>query len=321
MCKAARASGVQGCARLGYGWRVDLEELARVRVVLVRSRYGGNVGSAARAMKNMGLSDLVLVAPRARVGAVGARMAAHAKDLLASRRTVTDLSSAVDDCTLVVGTTCREGGYRGALRPMREVAREVAKAARTHRVALVFGPEDHGLDNADLRLCQRLARIPTSAAYPSLNLAQAVLLSAYEVWLALLEADAREPRHGRRSPDKRAQLAGGRHAGGRHGGTGEDSLASSRERQELIAHLGEALDRIGFLSTQNPEHILHDVRSLFARAALTSRDVRVWRGIARQILWAASAAPPATARGVAQGEAARVTSRRRGPRATAPSAR
>ena len=292
--------------------------LERIRVVLVRPRYGGNVGSAARAMKNMGLSDLVLVAPRARVGAVGARMAAHARDLLAARRTAPDLARAVDDCTLVVGTTCREGGYRGALRPLAEVAREVARIARKARVALVFGPEDHGLDNADLRLCQRLARIPTSAAYPSLNLAQAVLLCTYEVRLAMLALapDDAGVTRGRRRPGERqatrGRHAGGRLADGRHAGGGEGELASSREREELIAHLAEALGRIGFLSTQNPEHILHDVRSLFARAALTSRDVRVWRGIARQILWAAA--------GAARG-APGVTSRRRGSRATVPNAR
>jgi len=278
---------------------VEEAALERIRVVLVRPRYGGNVGSAARAMKNMGLSDLVLVAPRARVGAVGGRMAAHAKDVLAARRSAPDLARAVDDCTLVVGTTCREGGYRGALRPLAEVAREVARIARKARVALVFGPEDHGLDNADLSLCQRLARIPTSAAYPSLNLAQAVLLCTYEVRLAMLVG-------GRRTV--------GRLAGGRHSGGSEGELASSREREALIAHLAEALGRIGFLSTQNPEHILHDVRSLFARAALTSRDVRVWRGIARQVLWAASGAAPGSTPGG-------VTSGRRGSRATAPNAR
>ena len=229
----------------------------------------------------MGLSDLVLVAPRARVGATAARMAAHARDVLDRRRVVPDLSMAVGDSTLVVGTTCREGGYRKGLARLEDVAGEIIATSRSGGVALVFGPEDHGLENADLRLCQRLVRIPTSPAYASLNLAQAVLLCGYEVARALDRAvpagrAQKKARGNRRDVDREMALP-----------------ATNREREELFAHLASALDRVGFLPAQNPEHILHDVRSLFARSGLTARDVRVWRGIARQIIWAAGARPAA----------------------------
>jgi len=251
-------------------------------------------------MKNMGLSELVVVAPRTRVGAIGARMAAHARDVLEARRTVPDLASAVAECTLVVGTTCRAGGYRAAVRGLAEVADEILSVARAHPVALVFGPEDHGLDNADLRLCQRIVRIPTSDAYPSLNLAQAVLLCGYELWLATIAPRSRARGRGQARPEVRGSRRGAASTAG-------STPATSEQRQAMMTHLAQALERIGFLSRDNPEHILHDVRGLFARAALTERDVRVWRGIARQILWASANAPVA--------RKARVRSRERGARA------
>lgn len=262
--------------------------LERIRVVLVRPQRGGNVGAAARAMKNMGLSDLVLVAPRTRVGVTATRMAAHAGDLLAARRTVGDVSRAVADCSLVVGTTCRLGGYRDGALELRGAVPEIVAAARRGRVAVLFGPEDHGLSNADLRSCQRLVTIPTSLDYASLNLAQAVLLCAYEIAL-----------HQEAQPGARARAGSGARTGAgaraRSGVRARSELRSAdtavvggAEREQLLTHFSQALDAIGFLSAQNPEHILHDVRSLFDRAGLRARDVRVWRGIARQILWAAT---------------------------------
>jgi len=259
--------------------------LERVRIVLVRPRRGGNVGAAARVLKNMGLGDLVLVAPRTRVGAVGARMAAHAKDVLARRRVVPDLASAVADCVLVAGTAGRDLAALATVDPRRAAAEVVAAAARGH-VAVVFGPEDHGLSNADLGLCQRLVRIPTGDAYTSLNLAQAVAVLGYELRRAALDATTAGP--GGAPPGADAARRGSRRrtvrAAERHD---ERAPATSAEREALVAHLAEALDAIGFLSRQNPEHILADVRALFARSGLTRRDVKIWRGIARQALWAA----------------------------------
>ena len=131
--------------------------------------------------------------------------------------------------------------------------------------------------HADLGFCKRLVRIPPGDAYPSLNLAQAVAVCGYELRLAAEEAGAAVASAGpRRRP--------GRTAGER---VGDDAAASSGEREALLAHLTQALDTIGFLSRQNPEHIVADLRGLFARAGLTRRDVRIWRGIARQMLWAA----------------------------------
>ena len=153
----------------------------QIRVILVRPRRGGNVGQVARAMKNMGFSDLWVVAPRTPVGKVGTRMAAHAGDVLAARRTVGSLAEAVGDCVLTIGTVGRETArHEKPLDPEGFVA-QALEAAAGGPVALVFGPEDHGLSNAELDQCQKFVTLPTSSAYASLNLAQAVLLCCYEL--------------------------------------------------------------------------------------------------------------------------------------------
>jgi len=224
-------------------------------------------------MKNMGLSDLMLVAPRTPVGVAAEHMAAHAGDVLRSRRTVPDLASALADTTLAIGTLGRETTPRQRLETPRALAPEILAQAERGRVALVFGPEDHGLSNAELDRCQRVVCIPTSEEYTSLNLAQAVLLVGYE--LHLVEREGRET------------AATGRGTRRRAGREAETQPATGAEREGLIDHLETALGAIGFLSRQNPAHIMRDVRALFGRAGLTRRDVKVWRGIARQVSWAA----------------------------------
>lgn len=245
-----------------------------IRVVLVRPRRGGNVGQVARAMKNMGLGELVLVAPRTPVGASAEHMAAHARDVLRARRTVPDLATALADTTLAIGTVGRETTPRARLEAPRDLAPDVVAHGARGRVALVFGPEDHGLSNADLDRCQRLVRIPTAGDYASLNLAQAVLICAYELHLA----GGVGPGPPRRVPGRRrAERAG------------DVRPATGAESEALFSHLESALSGVGFLSPQNPSHIMRDVRALFGRGGLTRRDVKVWRGIARQVSWAARA--------------------------------
>src|SRR5437879_6066770 len=155
--------------------------LDRFAFVLFRPKAPGNVGAAARALKNMGFSDLRLVAPQ-RPHMAGAAMAVHGCDLLAAARVYPELAAALADRSLVVGTTARAGPYRREAQPIRDAASALINDAT--RIALVFGPEDFGLTNEELKLCHRLVTIPTAPAYPSLNLAQAVLIVAYEFMLA-----------------------------------------------------------------------------------------------------------------------------------------
>ncbi|MEA2624575.1 MAG: tRNA/rRNA methyltransferase [Candidatus Binatota bacterium] len=230
--------------------------LDRIRIVLVRPKTSGNVGAVARAMKNMGLSDLVVVAPRRFRRVAADSMAVHATDVLDRMRVVRSIAEAVADCHWVAGTTVREGVYRRRTVTPREIAPTMLALAAHQRVALVFGPEDTGLSNDDLKSCDELVTIPADAAYPSLNVAQAVLVCAYELHLA--ERPTR---------------------------TDAVPLASVASVDFMLARLRDACLAIGFLPASNPDHILLAIRRLFGRARLEPREVRIWLGLARQIEW------------------------------------
>lgn len=229
-----------------------------VAFVLVRPKSPGNVGAAARAIRNMGFDDLRLVAPQKWNSREAAMMAVHGADVLAAASTYPDIAGAVADRTLVVGTTARNGPYRDDARSIRNVAREIAPA--DGRIAMLFGPEDFGLTNEDLKSCHRLVTIPTAPDYRSLNLAQAVLIIAYEMMLA---------------------------AGGSRTVSIGDDPADAGVVERMIARLADALVAIGFLPASNPDHIMFAIRSIFGRAGLKPRDVDILNGVARQIRWVA----------------------------------
>jgi tRNA/rRNA methyltransferase len=238
----------------------EVVSLPNIRVVLVRPLGSANVGAAARAMKNMGIGELTLVRPAVRRYAAAEAMAVHARDLVRGARVVASVGAAVAECGLVVGTTCRGGPYRATAEDPETLAPVLLEAATHGPVAILFGPEDHGLTNDDLRACQRLIAIDTSPAYASLNLAQAVLLVCYEL--------------------RRAALAGRRAQPG-------FTPAAVADVQRMYDHLQRALLSIGFLHPQNPEHIMFAIRALLGRTALQDHEVRILLGIARQIAWAA----------------------------------
>lgn len=229
-----------------------------IRIVLVRPQGAANTGSVARVMKNMGLAELVLVRPRFRGQSAAKTMAVHAGDVLESARTCETLAEAVADCSLVAGTTSRDGAYCPPSLAPRAAAPELLRAAATNNVALVFGPEDHGLSNKDLQLCQMQIRIPSHHAYTSLNLAQAVAICAYEVFVA-----QRNGKPGREVP----------------------ALATSADTELMYERLQEAFLSIGFLLRDNPDHIMYALRNMLGRARLEDRDVRILLGLARQINW------------------------------------
>jgi tRNA/rRNA methyltransferase len=236
-----------------------MDVLGNFAFVLVRPLKPGNVGAAARALKNMGLADLRLVAPRADAGGrAAAAMAVHAGDLLRGARRYDGLAEALADRTLAIGTTCRPGLYRSGVVGLREAAAQLVAEAAANRVAIIFGPEDTGLINRELKLCQRLVTIPTAAEYPSLNLAQAVMLVAYELLIATgtaRELPATEPR------------------------------APTAAVDAMMERLSEALVSIGFLPADNPEHIMFALRAVVGRAGIGVRELDILSGIARQIRW------------------------------------
>ena len=231
--------------------------LERVRIVLVRPRGAANVGAVARAMKNMGLQHLTLVRPAARRQALAEAMAVHARDVLAQAHTVATIAEAVADCGLVVGATCRGGLYRAAAESPEDIAPLIVERAAGGSVALLFGPEDHGLSNEDLKHCHRLITIGANPAYPSLNLAHAVLLCCYEL----------------------------RRAAHRNVRAGDLEPVPAADTERLFERLQAAFLSIGFLNPQNPDHIMFALRRVLGRAGLEARDVRILLGLARQIEW------------------------------------
>jgi tRNA/rRNA methyltransferase len=231
--------------------------------VLFKPQSAGNIGAAARALKNMGFADLRLVAPGpALASREAAAMAVHAGDLLARAKIYPDRPAALADCSIAVGTTSRRGGYRSRAHPLRAAAVELKALAGLNRIALVFGREDHGLTNRELKLCHRLITIPTAPDYPSLNLAQAVIVVAYELMMAAARPGAAEMDDAPRFVDAAVS-------------------------DPMLERMAEALVSIGFISGDNPDHIMFAIREIFGRSGLTAREVEILSGMARQMRWVA----------------------------------
>lgn len=247
-----------------------MNPLDQIRIVLMSPIYGGNIGSVCRAMKNMGLSQLAIAAPRASYDQDELRsMATHSIEIYESRREAATLAGAVADCRLVVGTTARAGLYREHCRTPREGSPEILRTAAEGPVALVFGPEDRGLSNEELQPCSKLIHIPSSDLHPSLNLAQAVMVCAYELYLAAGQFEI---------PQERS------------------FASSSVARERMFAMWRESLLTIGFMKEDKADHMMLGLRRALGRGPLSNADVRILMGIARQTLWLArhraSSVPP-----------------------------
>ena len=249
---------------------------AGIRIVLVGTQHPGNIGSAARAMKTMGLHQLVLVAPQRFPDDDARAMAAGADDVLAEARIVATLAEAVADCRLVLGCTARSRRIAlDELAPRDAALRLQAAAGEGAAVALVFGRERTGLDNDELQLCHAAVHIPANPDYSSLNLAAAVQVLAYELRLAALAEGGDVP------------------AGG---GSRREGAASHAQLEGFFAQLGETLDAIDFHKGRAPESALRKLRRIFLRCDLDTREVRLLRGVLadaqRMARLAAAAAPP-----------------------------
>ena len=232
--------------------------LANIRIVLCRPIYGGNIGAVCRVMANMGLSDLTLVNALNINWDEAHKMACAADDLLANRKSATAIEEAAADCVLVVGATARPGLYRQHATTPRECAPLILDTAQSGKVALVFGPEDNGLNNIELESCNRLIQIPSATKYRSINLSHAVMICAYELFITSgTFAPALE-----KSPD-----------------------ADTRMKERMFAMWEDMLLRTGFMEPDKARHMMLGVRRIFSRGKLTEDDVRILMGIARQTLW------------------------------------
>lgn len=241
--------------------------LENIRVVLVGSQEPMNIGAAARAMQNFGISDLWLVAPEPRVrqdlahhpdGSMAYRLAVHAEEILDNLKIVETLGVAIANARLVVGTTVREREiYTGVMVSPRTMAQRVAQVAPQGKVALVFGREGSGLTTDEIDLSQLIVRIPTSPKQPSLNLAQAVLLLCYEVFGAAL------------NPPEPAKA----------------QLAEQEALKQFFDDLREYIFRIGFADEKRLPYAIRRFRRLLHKADLTPGEVQFLRGFLHQSRW------------------------------------
>ena len=237
------------------------ELLLNSAIVLKEPKFAENIGSAARVALNMGISSLVVVSRECYERERMLKTATHkAAGLIENLEYHDSLAQALAPFALVVATSARQGRQRGMCPPPRAAMREIVPYLKNNRVALLFGPEDRGLSNEDLYLCRKLTTIPT-ADFSSLNLAQAVAVLAYELHLAVAEAEA--------------------------GGKGEfqPSLASVREMEAMYGHIEQLLQRVGFLRPEDSAYWMKNVRSFLGRVGLRAKEARVIRGFCRQFLW------------------------------------
>jgi len=226
--------------------------LSRIRVVLVGTQHPGNIGSAARAMKTMGLSELVLVAPESFPDPRADALAVGAVDLLQQARVCATLDEALADCTRVAATTARQRHISALSLEPREWAQRLAAGGHAGRIALVFGRERTGLTNAEVDRAQELVVIPTGGEYTSLNLAAAVQIVAYELLLAAGAAPLELPPH---------------------------EPVDQVEMERFYVHLEEVLVRTQFIDRTNPRLLMRRLRKLFGRAAPDANEMNILRGI------------------------------------------
>lgn len=239
-----------------------------LRWVLVETSHPGNVGSAARALKTMGFSDLRLISPKISSVAKASEaiaLASGAVDILESSQESSSLESAVQDCTLVLGLTSRDREFGPPALNWQD-ARPLVQAAIAgkQRVALLFGPERTGLDNHHLSLCTHRVWLDANPLYPSLNLAQAIMVCAFTLRESFNQ-DSEIPSIGS-APAERVDYA--------------DPAAVAA----MLDHWREGLEAIGYLDPTNPKKLMPRLQALFARTRLHKEEIDLLRGIAKQML-------------------------------------
>jgi TrmH family RNA methyltransferase len=240
--------------------------LDNVRVVLVNTSHPGNIGGAARAMKNMGLTRLVLVEPRRFPDQNAGARAAGADDVLAGAVVVDTLEEAIADCVLVLGTSARDRRIPWPVVDPREAAHKILDQLAElpdAQVALVFGREDAGLTSDELQRCQFHVHIPSNPDFSSLNLAAAVQVVAYELRMLVLQ---------RQSLPTSVQKV-------ETSSTANEMPTTADEMEQYFAHLERVLVEIGFLDPHQPRHLMPRLRRLYGRIRVNRMEMNILRGI------------------------------------------
>jgi len=231
--------------------------LENIHIVLNRPRFPENIGSAVRAMRNMGLNKLIVVDPENYDIEKIMRLATHdSAEMVEQIKRYDNLESAVSSMSYVVGTTARLGGERQSVQKPADLADRLVSITADNPVAIVFGPEDRGLTNEEIRRCHVLINIPT-ADFSSINLAQSVMIICYEIFQASRK---------NKSPFS-------------------PRLASRHELDGMYDQLKDILVRIDYILPENPDYWMNKLRRFFSRIPLRAREVSIIRGICRQVNW------------------------------------
>jgi tRNA (cytidine32/uridine32-2'-O)-methyltransferase len=245
----------------GFGYTA-LTMLENIRVVLVNTSHTGNIGSTARAMKTMGLSQLVLVDPVSAPDGKSSALAAGAGDVLANAKIVSTLAEAVQGCGLVIGTSARSRTLSWPMLEPRECGEKLIAEVPKYPVALVFGRENNGLSNDELQQCQFHVCIPANPQYSSLNLAAAVQTLCYEVRMAFLHLSRAQ--HPHNDPDN-------------------NEYPLAQDLEGFYSHLEQSLIKTNFIIAQHPGIVMSKLKRLFNRARPESQELNILRGILASI--------------------------------------
>ncbi len=230
------------------------ELLNSIKVVLVGTTHPGNIGATARAMKNMGIVNLALVAPKEFPSDVATYRSKAAKDVLENAEVFDTLKMAVSNCELVIGTSARERKVPWPILNPKDASQEVSRGVLNNKVAIVFGREDRGLTNDELGLCNLHVHIPTDPAYSSLNLSQAVQIMVYEMRSSILENQENEEYW-------------------------DVEFADNDQTERLINHMDELMQEVDFYEIDNPRKLLLRVRRFFKRSRIDVMEVNIFRGL------------------------------------------
>jgi tRNA/rRNA methyltransferase len=273
-----------------------------ITLVLHQPRFAENIGASARAAWNMGLSHIILVNPEDTDWERMTKLSTHvARGLLEKMESYSSLAEALAPFQYIVGTTARLGGQRKEIIGPSQAARKIQSLGAQNRIAVLFGPENRGLSNEELRFCHCTVHIPTASA-SSLNLAQSVLIMSYEIFLAHQTPQMRIADCGLRNDEKsnlpshetfeplslvpRPSSFDFSNSAIRNPQSAiQNPLATSFELEGMYRHLSEALQLLDFLDKQNPELWMMSLRRFFSRIGLYSNEVRMIRGVCRQLKW------------------------------------
>ncbi len=230
--------------------------LNSISIILVRPKFHENIGSVARAMKNMGLNRLILVDGCSPLHMNAYRLASGAEDILERAEEFSTLREAISEMGCVVGTTSRSGKERSPLLTPKALLKRLIPLSAKNSIGLVFGSEREGLTNEELALCHLYVRIPSSESFPSLNLAQAVMVLCYE----LFQSSMTIQKH-------------------------SIQLAKAEQLERMFEHMERTLLNIGFLDAKNPKRIMRVLRRLLGRSEMEEREVQILQGIWSKMDW------------------------------------